>query len=329
MNAVEKTTERVIAGVVLMTLAGLGPWILLSLLGWPNAANTAILPGVAMTVACVTGAGWRTGIIATGPFAVLAGLAAWTSPSPVFAAIVLAVAAFLRGYAAKFGLHDALILTVITLGFIVAMPPHFNSQVAAPLLVAVVTLGSSVWATFVIFVLRKQLPHMPLVKVNPQRVLVYSTVLATLVGIATFLVAQYNLGQTGGWIILTVLVVFQPHLGSGFKKAASRALGTVAGFGISIVIGEFFPTGSILYVFGFVFIVIMFIFLLQNRAYWLYAMVLTPAVVLLTSANSTVGVIAIERLKATIIGIAFTLLVMLALLPIEKHFEAKSTKVPS
>ena len=324
MTTVEKTTERVAAGVVLMTLAGLGPWILLSFFDWPNVANAAILPAVAVTIACVTGAGWRTGFIIAVPFAVLAGLATWASPNPWFAAVVLAVAAFLRGYAGRFGLNEALILTVITLGFLVATPPHFNSDVDAPLIIGMVTLFASLWASAVIFIVGKQLPKMPLVKVDPMRVLVYSLVLAALVGVAAVLVVTYDLGQTGGWIILTILVVFQPHLANGIKKAASRAVGTVIGFGITIVIGVFYPTGPVLYAVGFVFFVIMFLFILQNRPYWLYAVVLTPGVVLTASANSTVGVIAIERLKATILGIVFTLLVMLALLPLEKHFESKA-----
>ena len=324
MNSVEKTTKKVMAGLFLMTLAGLGPWILLSLCEWPNLASTAILPGVAITVACFTGAGWRTGLVAAIPFAVLSGLAAWVSPYALWAAIVLAVAAFLRGYAARLGLHDALILTVINIGFVVAIPPHFNSSAPAPLVVGIVTLASGLWTTAVIFVLRKHLPKMPLSKVEPQRVLVYSLVLAALVGIAAFLVVKYDLGQTGGWIILTILVVFQPHLGSGFKKAASRAVGTVIGFGITIAVGVVYPTGSILYAIGFAFLVIAFLLILQNRPYWLYAMVLTPGVVLMASANSTVGVMAMERLKATVLGIAFTLLVMLALLPLEKYFESKA-----
>jgi uncharacterized membrane protein YccC len=123
--------------------------------------------------------------------------------------------------------------------------------------------------TAVIFALRKQIPQVKPARLDPTQVLAYSIVLTLLVGVATFLVVHFNLGQTGGWIILTVLVVFQPNLGSGFKKAGSRAIGTVIGFGITIAVGAFFPTGSILYLLGLIFIVITFLFILQNRPYWL------------------------------------------------------------
>ena len=43
MTSAAKTTKQVVAGIVLMVLAGLGPWILLSLLGWPDAAVACLL----------------------------------------------------------------------------------------------------------------------------------------------------------------------------------------------------------------------------------------------------------------------------------------------
>ncbi len=325
MSSAANTTKKVVIGVALLVVSGMGPCIVFVLLGLPNLANAAILPGVALTIACVTGTGWRGGMIVVGPFAVFCALAAWASPSPWLAAIVLAAGAFLRAYAARAGLHDALILTVITLGFLVATPYQFDSVVPTPILVGVVSLGAGLWATIVIFALRKWIPHVTRVHIERIRVLAYSVLLAVLVGVATWLVVYFKLGQTGGWIILTILVVFQPYFGAGFKKGRARALGTVAGLCITVVIGFFFSTGVILYVIGSIFAIIMFLFLLQNRPYWMYAMVLTPTVVLLDSANSNVGVVAIERLKGTLIGIAFTLVVMLALLPIAKRLEVKPT----
>ena len=125
------TTKRVVVGLGLLVISGLGPWAFLMLLGWPNVANAAVVPGMALTILCITGTGWRAGILIVGPFAVLSGLAVWALPSPWLAAIVLAVAAFVRGYAAREGLHDALILTVIAMGFLVTTPPQFTTTVPA------------------------------------------------------------------------------------------------------------------------------------------------------------------------------------------------------
>ena len=127
------------------------------------------------------------------------------------------------------------------------------------------------------------------------------------------------LGDTGGWLIVTILVIVQPSLGAGFKKAAHRTAGTVLGFVIAILIGALLPSGVLLYVVGTGFLMVAFIFMLQGRPYWLYATVLTPAIVLLESAGSTVDEVAEQRLGATLVAVAGTMLVMLALSPFAKH----------
>jgi hypothetical protein len=235
--------------------------------------------------------------------------------TPVWAGVVLAFAAFLRGYAARAGMHDALIMTVISLGFIAASPPQSDSSLDAPMYVALVALGASVWATFVMFLLRHRLHQHQHTRLDPQRVMAFSLVLALLVGAATWAVVALDLGHTGGWVILTIVVVFQPSLGAGFTKAAHRAAGTVLGFLIAILVGLLVHSGPLLYLVGTVLLMAAFMLMLKGRPYWLYATVLTPAIVLLESAGSTVDKVAEERLGATLIGVAVTLIVMLALTP--------------
>jgi len=139
---------------------------------------------------------------------------------------------------------------------------------------------------------------------------------------ATWFVVDLDLGHTGGWIILTIVVVFQPSLGDGFRKAAHRAAGTVLGFVIAVLIGALVTNVGLLYLIGTVFLMIAFILMMQGRPYWLYATVLTPAIVLLESAGSTVDEVAEQRLGATLIGVTVTVLVMLALTPFTKHLSA-------
>ena len=75
------------------------------------------------------------------------------------------------------------------------------------------------------------------------------------------------------------------------------------------------PSGPLLSLIGTVFLMVAFLLMLQGRPYWLYATVLTPAIVLLESSGSTVDTVAKVRLGATLIGVAVTLIVMLALVP--------------
>ena len=315
MSSVRQQTKTLAFDVVLMVVAGFAPAIGMGFAGWSNGVNVAILSGLAIFIACMGGTGWRTGLFVSLPFAILAGLADWAGSTAVWAAIVLAFAAFLRGYAAKAGMHDALIMTVISLGFIAASPPQSNSSLPAPLFVALVALGASAWATLVMYLLRHRLHQHQHTRLDPTRVLTFSLVLAFLVGAATWAVVALDLGHTGGWIILTIVVVFQPSLGAGFTKAAHRAAGTVLGFLIAILVGSLVPGGPLLSLIGTVFLMVAFFFMLQGRPYWLYATVLTPAIVLLESSGSTVNTVAEERLGATLIGVAGTLIVMLALVP--------------
>jgi uncharacterized membrane protein YgaE (UPF0421/DUF939 family) len=140
--------------------------------------------------------------------------------------------------------------------------------------------------------------------------------------VATWVVVDRDLGHTGGWVILTIVVIVQPALGAGLTKAAQRAAGTVLGFAIAIAIGSILGTGPLLYALGTAFLMAALVVMLQGRPYWVYAALLTPAIVLLESAGSTVDQVAKERLAATLAGVAITILVLLVLAPFAKHFAA-------
>jgi hypothetical protein len=328
MSSIRHQIKTLSVDVALMVIAGFAPAILMGFLGWTDGVNIAILSGLAVFIACMGGTGWRTGLVISVPFAIFAGLADWAAPNPWLAAVVLAAAAFLRGYAAKVGMHDALIMTVIALGFFVASPVPADTPIASPLYVAVVALVASLWATFVIFLLRNRLHVHQHTGLDSGRVLAYSLVLALLVGIATWFVVELDLGHTGGWIILTILVVFQPSLGDGFRKAAYRAAGTVLGFVIAVLVGAVVTNSGLLYLIGTAFLMVAFILMLQARPYWIYATVLTPAIVLLESAGATVDEVAEQRLGATLIGVTVTVLVMLvmqALAPFTKDLSESSS----
>ena len=317
-------TKNIAISVFLMVFAGFSPAIVMGALGWKSAVSVAMLAGLATFMACTMGKGWTSGLIIAVPFSVLTTLTAWAAPIAIAAAIVLAVAAFLRGYGAKAGLHNAFLTMVIALGFLVAEPPKFSGTVPSPIVAGLVTLATALWVTLIAFLAKRWVHPPKLAPIEMIRVVWFSSVLALLVGIATWCVVHFDLGHGGGWIILTILVVFQPYLDTSFSKAWGRALGTLAGFFIAIGVGVIVTNGPLLYLIGTIFLIASMVFMLDGKAYWLFAAFLTPAIVLYESAGSTVTKVAIERLEATVVGIVGTLLVLAILYPLAKHWQRKS-----
>lgn len=317
-------TKGIAISVLLMVIAGFAPAIVMGALGWKSAVSVAMLAGLAVFMACTMGKGWTSGLIIAVPFSIMTALTAWAAPYALAAAIVLAAAAFLRGYGAKAGLHNAFLTSVIALGFLVADPPKFSGPLPSPIAAGLITLATAAWVTLVAFVAKRWVHPPKLAPINTTRVLWFSGLLALMVGITTWCVVHFDLGHGGGWIILTIVVVFQPYLETGFSKAVERALGTIAGFVIAIVVGAFVANGPLLYLFGTVFLIVSMVSMLDGKPYWLFATFLTPAIVLYESAGSTVTKVAVERLEATAIGVAGVLIVMALLYPLAKRGQRKS-----
>lgn len=316
--------KKIILAMVLLNVAAFAPAIVLGILGWHDAVFVAMLAGLAAFFACGMGSGWVTGLRISVPFAVFVTLTVWAAPYAIAAGLVLGAAAFWRGFGARLGLHNALMMTVITLGFLVADPPKFENSFSPPIVAGLVALGATLYVTLIMFFARGVIKPPPLTRLVTARVVAYSVVLFLMIGITTYFVVRLDLGQGGSWIILTILVVFQPYLGIGFKKAGQRVLGTLGGFVIALILGEFISSGPWLYIVGVALFTLAGTLLMLGKPYGVFVLFLTPAVVLVTSAGSTVDQTAVIRLEATGAGVAIVLLVMLVLTPFAKHLQAKA-----
>lgn len=316
-------TKTITTSILLMVIAGFSPAIVMGALGWKSAVSMAMLGGLATFMACTMGRGWHTGLVMAVPFSVMTALTVWSAPYALAAAIVLAAAAFLRGYAAKAGMQNAFLTTVIALGFILADPPKFISSVPSPLVAGGIMLATTLWVTLIVFVAQRWVHPPKLAPLPTSRVLWFSSILALMVGITAWFVVDRSLGHGGGWIILTIVVVYQPNLGDGFKKAGSRALGTIIGFVLAIAVGAVVESGLLLYLLGTICMIAAMVVMLTGKPYWIFAALLTPAIVLFESAGSTVTKVAIQRLDATLIGVAIVLVVMLVLVALHRLFGAK------
>lgn len=316
-------TKSIVISVALMVIAGFSPAIFMGALGWKSAVSVAMLGGLATFLACTMGRGWHTGIVLAVPFSIMTALTVWSAPYALAAAIVLAAAAFMRGYAGKAGMQNAFLTTVIALGFTLADPPKFSGSLPSPVIAGGIMLLTTLWVTLIVFVAQRWVHPPVLAPLGTSRVLWFSSILALMVAIAAWFVVDLSLGHGGGWIILTIVVVYQPNLGDGFKKAGSRALGTVIGFLIAIAVGAVVENGPILYALGTVCMIAAMVVMLTGKPYWVFAALLTPAIVLFESAGSTVTKVALQRLDATFIGVAIVLAFMLVLVALNRLFGPK------
>ena len=308
-------TKAIVLAVTLIVIATFAPALVVAALGWTSVLSVAMFAGLAASMATMMGRGWTTGLRLAVPFAVFSALVVWSAPYALVAAVVMAAAAFLRGYAAKDGLHNALSVTVIALGFLVSEPPHPEVNLAVPIFVGLVVLGSVLWVALVAFMSRTRVQLPPLAPTPRSRSLGYGIVLALLVGVATWFAVILNLGHAGGWMILTIVVVFEPYLQDGVRKGFERAGGTFLGFIIAILISLVIKDAALLYVMGTALMIAAVVLTLTKRPYWLYATVITPAVVLVDGAGSSIVQTAEVRLEATLIAVIVTMAVMLALTP--------------
>jgi hypothetical protein len=225
-------------------------------------------------------------------------------------AVFVLIGAF-TGAANLRGLSAVFIFVPISAGFALTQP----AVPTANILVNAVTVGlATAVAAFIpallVPLVAKSLPVVP-VAVFPRRVVVaYAINLALLLGLTSFLTLTYALNHLGAWLMLTIVVIVQPSLQVAWTKGVQRAAGTLLGFFIAVGVAGSIPLPGLFFAIAAVFIVIAFLQKMRKRPYWLYAMFLTPGVVLLDGTSTTILSTADDRLLATGVGALICLLVL-------------------
>ncbi|MDD2858016.1 MAG: FUSC family protein [Candidatus Nanopelagicales bacterium] len=311
--------KALVLALALFTVATFAPVAVVSALGWHTVVPIALLTGLSAVMASLTGGGWRTGLLLAVPFAAFAGVLTWAQPHAWAAALVMAAAALLRGLTAIDGLHNALMTSVITLGFVVAKPPTPQTDLAAPVAVALVVLATCLWVTLIALVTRRWSRKPALVRIPRQRAIAFSVVLALMVGAATWFVVRLDLGEGGAWIILTLLVVVQPYLKDGMRKAIERSAGTLLGFVLAVAIGLLTTSSMVLGILGAACMVTATAAMILGRPYWQYAAFLTAAIILFVGSDGSVLHTAEVRLGATLIAVVATMAVIIVLTPVARN----------
>lgn len=313
-------TRRTVLGFLLLSALLLVPAAAVSFTGNQGLTGTALLAGISGLLAGL-GCGMRVGVGTSVAFGVVgtAGIA-WAG-EPLLAALVMALFTFAIGLTATYGRSANLILFPVTLGFLIAVPPIDNSGLIYPLwLVAVVLVVSAVYAAVLGAYLGHRLKLPEPAQMSTSRAAAYAIALALMAGFATWLVVERDLRHGGAWLIMTVLIVYRPYLQDAVKVTVQRAAGTVLGCVVAAGFGVFDAPAWLDVIVGLGLLTLALVVRAQpSRPYWQYTAIITPTIVLLEGAGSSVLDTDWQRIFYTLLGAAIAVLVELVLAPIYKR----------
>lgn len=306
----------IVALMIIMAVALLVPSFALGAIGKQEMASVAILPIIVGLFSAMM-AGPRVALIAAPVLALLNALATLSAHVAWAALLVMAIAAFAMGITSRFGFNTALTLAPITIGFTLGGPAHLSDSAGTnALLVGAVTLGAVLWGTLFGWQLHTRMPKQPPAEDTWGRATIFALTLAVLTGIAAFITVHWDWGHTGAWFILTVVLILRPYVQDALSRGVQRALGTVIGFAIVIVIYLAIPWTPVLYLFGAAFMVAaMLVQMDPTKPYWVFTALLTPAIVLCEGAATSVVTTDVHRLGATLVGVALSLVAEALLYP--------------
>ena len=311
-----KKTVRKIVILSLLNLAALIPAVLLTMFGQPGLASPTISGAIVAVVGTLISV--RLGVT----LALAAGVAAFAltlvSPYPLLGGITFGLITAVAAYTARRGLHSAAMLVPIFLSIVLASPPSVSGVqspvVGAALVGTAIALGG-LWVVLVWrVVLGSELPSMPVQPVGPRTSAVYAGVAGVVVGAAAWLILGVDSSQGGAWLLVTLLVLLQPDPHDSWVKTWQRLGGTLLG-GLLAIPVILLPLGDFAgLVVGVVFLTLALIVrYAMKRPYWQYVTPLTVGIVLMDSTVGDRARMEIDRMEATLVGVAVVIVITLAI----------------
>lgn len=313
---------RIVIMVAALSAVIIAPSALLSPFNAATAGSMIGLGGLGIAfVALATDL--RVSLITAVAFAGLALLAAVGASHVIVGILALVAVAIGVGVTARWGWNRSFVMLPITLAFI-ASESVVGPPVDSTLVFAAAVLAYGIFVALIVTVLRSRLlpPHknsVYSVQHSWAGTIGYAVMLVVTASITATIALLNGWGHTGGWLIMTPFIVIQPAMRDGMVKSVNRAVGTIAGFAIAYLAAEVLGSGPVLTAVGYAFAVLAVIAMVKHWHYALYAMVLTPAIVILESIGRSVQQTSDYRLVATLLGVGIALATMAVAMPIYRY----------
>jgi len=308
--------------VALVVILPALPSLLLNSLGLGLGSGTWVLSAISVTLATVLigpSMGWKVAIAL--PIAMALGVG--VSTNAILAGLVMGVSAALYGLTARWGSAGAVVTAPIALAFMIAEPPVISGSFSPWMnaaVVGLVSLSAAAWGLLVGWIISRNRTRKAQEPTSISRMAAFAVMIGLATGFAMWFVVHQHLGHTGAWIVLTILVVFQPYIQDSWSKSLHRLWGTCLGFAIALILGLTIHSTLFLTLVAIVFLILAVATKLDpSRPYWLFATFLTPAVVLLESSGGSIVDTDRDRLVATFLGVAICLILIAIAHPVYKR----------
>ncbi len=263
------------------------------------------------------------GLSAAAILAVLTWIAVLINVSPIAAGVFMALLGLGMGLSGRRGLRAiALTIVIFTAGSLFPLTPPSGApgsvQAASSMALAVIVGG--VLAT-VMFRVAGRGHHPPLSPPTAWPDLIVQTItLSVTLGIATALVLTWDRTTVAAWLLITIVVLAQPHDDVTLRRSIERVAGTLGGAlavgAIALVVHVPWQAIAI----GLVLAVAAWSYRFshpeveQGHHYWIYALIWTPAMVLLAVPQGGSATLAADTQRAGLTIIAAISVVLVSVL---------------
>lgn len=249
----------------------------------------------------------------------LMGISFLLRDTPLLGALYMAIIGVATGLSAARGWHvmGAFAGPLVALALIgnlhVGLPDGSvaaSESVSSALIALAVIFAGGIWTTVFGAVVVRGVGAKPPHAIPAHTAGYFATSLGLLIGLTAYVCMQW-LDASSWWIILTFFVVIQPYYRDSTRRVVERVLGTLLGALIAVVV--------VYLLYGWPTVITILALVLTLGAayanlklpYWVFAALLTPAVVLQTSGTTHDLLVAIgERALYTIIGAVAAIVVM-------------------
>ena len=307
----------------------------------PLAAATAIagsdyvMPAITGTTIGLFGTlilpGARRGLVIVGLMAAGATAAVLVSPWPLAGAALLGMSGVLIGLTSLKGWGQLTTIAVIWCAYLVVTPPQIGSaaileggavefSLRAGWITALIVIATGAFMLVATPLLFRGQPPVPLTPETDRR---QAYVAAACIGLLLFVESLVVLSEyrvpAAHWLLLTTLVLVQPTRSKALRRGIHRAIGTVAGAVIASMIVLSGVQHEARMIIGFALLIAALTIMVTPRPYWLYATLLTPAIILLSAGDANTLDVTAARLGFTLISIALAFGVMVLALLLERR----------